>query len=71
MDPVVRQSHSATIAPTGAGRITRRGELVNSGGTRGQLGLELADWFQFQPIFDRISRDSPDTSTEAHVPARV
>ncbi len=28
--------------------------------TRGQLGFELAGWFQFQPIFERISRDSPD-----------
>jgi ribulose-5-phosphate 4-epimerase/fuculose-1-phosphate aldolase len=28
--------------------------------TRGQLGFELAGWFQFQPIFERISKDSPD-----------
>ncbi len=28
--------------------------------TRGQVGPELAGWFQFQPIFDRISADNPD-----------
>ena len=28
--------------------------------TRGQVGFELAGWFQFQPLFDRISRDNPD-----------
>jgi ribulose-5-phosphate 4-epimerase/fuculose-1-phosphate aldolase len=28
--------------------------------TRGQVGYELAGWFQFQPIFDRIFHDNPD-----------
>ena len=28
--------------------------------TRGQVGYELAGWFQFQPIWDRVSRDHPD-----------
>jgi len=28
--------------------------------TRGQVGFELAGWFQFQPIWERISRDHPD-----------
>jgi ribulose-5-phosphate 4-epimerase/fuculose-1-phosphate aldolase len=28
--------------------------------TRGQVGYELAGWFQFQPIWDRVSRDNPD-----------
>jgi ribulose-5-phosphate 4-epimerase/fuculose-1-phosphate aldolase len=28
--------------------------------TRGQVGFELAGWFQFQPIWERISRDNPD-----------
>jgi len=28
--------------------------------TRGQVGFELAGWFQFQPIWDRISKDNPD-----------
>jgi ribulose-5-phosphate 4-epimerase/fuculose-1-phosphate aldolase len=28
--------------------------------TRGQVGYELAGWFQFQPIFDRIFKDNPD-----------
>ena len=28
--------------------------------TRGQVGYEFAGWFQFQPIWERISRDHPD-----------
>ncbi len=28
--------------------------------TRGQVGHEFAGWFQFQPIWDRVSRDNPD-----------
>lgn len=28
--------------------------------TRGQIGFELAGWFQFQPIWQRISKDNPD-----------
>ena len=28
--------------------------------TRGQVGFELAGWFQFQPIYDRIFKDNPD-----------
>jgi hypothetical protein len=25
-----------------------------------QVGYEIAGWFQFQPIFDRIFKDNPD-----------
>jgi len=28
--------------------------------TRGQVGFELAGWFQFQPIWDRVRQDNPD-----------
>ena len=28
--------------------------------TKGQVGFELAGWFQFQPIWQRISKDNPD-----------
>ena len=28
--------------------------------TRGQVGFELAGWFQFQPLWERIERDNPD-----------
>ena len=28
--------------------------------TKGQVGFELAGWFQFQPVWERISRDAPD-----------
>jgi ribulose-5-phosphate 4-epimerase/fuculose-1-phosphate aldolase len=28
--------------------------------TRGQVGFELAGWFQWQPLWQRISKDNPD-----------
>ncbi len=28
--------------------------------TKGQVGFELAGWFQFQPFWERISKDNPD-----------
>ena len=28
--------------------------------TRGQVGFEFAGWFQFQPLWERISTDHPD-----------
>ncbi|MGQ0630244.1 MAG: class II aldolase/adducin family protein [Sporichthyaceae bacterium] len=28
--------------------------------TKGQIGYDYAGWFQFQPIWERISRDQPD-----------
>jgi ribulose-5-phosphate 4-epimerase/fuculose-1-phosphate aldolase len=28
--------------------------------TRGQVGYELAGWFQFQPVYDRVFTDNPD-----------
>jgi len=28
--------------------------------TCGEVGFELAGWFQFQPIWERISRDQAD-----------
>jgi hypothetical protein len=28
--------------------------------TRGQVGFEVAAWFQFQPIWERISLNNPD-----------
>jgi ribulose-5-phosphate 4-epimerase/fuculose-1-phosphate aldolase len=31
-----------------------------AGQTRGQIGFELAGWFQFQPIWERVERDNPD-----------
>jgi len=33
---------------------------VEAKGTYGQVGFELAGWFQFQPIWERISKDNPD-----------
>ena len=28
--------------------------------TYGQVGFELAGWFQWQPLWQRISKDNPD-----------
>ena len=28
--------------------------------TRGQVGYEFAGWFQFQPIWERISAEQPE-----------
>ena len=28
--------------------------------TAGQVGLHLAGWFSFQPLWDRITREQPD-----------
>lgn len=41
----------------GTPRHIRHDEAVQ---TRGQVGFELAGWFQFQPIWQRISKDNPD-----------
>jgi hypothetical protein len=35
-------------------------DSAEAAATRGQVGFELAGWFQFQPIWERISRDNPD-----------
>lgn len=32
----------------------------NAAVTREQVGTEMAGWFQFQPLFDRIVREQPD-----------
>ena len=41
----------------GTPRLIRHEEATQ---TRGQVGYELAGWFQFQPIWQRISKDNPD-----------
>jgi len=28
--------------------------------TAGQVGIHLAGWFSFQPLWDRITREQPD-----------
>jgi ribulose-5-phosphate 4-epimerase/fuculose-1-phosphate aldolase len=50
----------AYSAAAGAGSRPRQIGHDEATQTRGQLGFELAGWFQFQPIFERISKDSPD-----------
>jgi ribulose-5-phosphate 4-epimerase/fuculose-1-phosphate aldolase len=50
----------AYSAAAGAGSRPRQIGHDEATQTRGQLGFELAGWFQFQPIMERISKDCPD-----------
>ncbi len=45
-----------------AGHGTKPRQIVaeEAEATKGQVGFELAGWFQFQPIWERISKDNPD-----------
>jgi ribulose-5-phosphate 4-epimerase/fuculose-1-phosphate aldolase len=53
-----RTSHSQLMAY--AAGTPRRIDHEAAVHTRGQVGYELAGWFQFQPIYDRIFADNPD-----------
>ncbi len=50
----------AYSAAAGLGRPPLLIDPEEATATRGQVGFELAGWFQFQPIWERISRDAPD-----------
>ena len=50
----------AYAAAAGHGSQPLRINEQEAEATRGQIGFELAGWFQFQPVFERISRDKPD-----------
>ncbi len=50
----------AYSAAAGLGRPPLQIRPEEAAVTRGQVGFELAGWFQFQPIWERISRDHPD-----------
>jgi ribulose-5-phosphate 4-epimerase/fuculose-1-phosphate aldolase len=50
----------AYSAAAGLGTPPRRIGHEEATVTRGQVGYEFAGWFQFQPIWERISRDQPD-----------
>jgi ribulose-5-phosphate 4-epimerase/fuculose-1-phosphate aldolase len=50
----------AYSAAAGLGSKPIQIDPVEAEATRGQVGFELAGWFQFQPIWERISRDNPD-----------
>jgi ribulose-5-phosphate 4-epimerase/fuculose-1-phosphate aldolase len=50
----------AYSAAAGFGRPPRQIGHEEATVTRGQVGYEFAGWFQFQPIWERISRDCPD-----------
>jgi ribulose-5-phosphate 4-epimerase/fuculose-1-phosphate aldolase len=50
----------AYSAAAGLGSKPIQIDPLEAEATRGQVGFELAGWFQFQPIWERISRDNPD-----------
>lgn len=50
----------AYSAAAGLGSKPIHIDAEEAAATRGQVGFELAGWFQFQPIWERISRDNPD-----------
>jgi ribulose-5-phosphate 4-epimerase/fuculose-1-phosphate aldolase len=50
----------AYAAAAGLGRPPRRISHEEAELTRSQVGYEFAGWFQFQPIWERISREQPD-----------
>ncbi len=51
---------AAYAAAAGLGRPPRQIPREEAELTRSQVGYEFAGWFQFQPIWERISRDEPD-----------
>ena len=58
-----RTSQSQLMAYSAAGGLGVKPRLIGheeATHTRGQVGFEGAGWFQFQPIWERISRDNPD-----------
>ena len=50
----------AYSASAGLGSKPIQIDPVEAKGTYGQVGFEFAGWFQFQPIWERISKDNPD-----------
>ena len=50
----------AYSAAAGHGSKPIKIDAEEAAATRGQVGFELAGWFQFQPIWERISKDNPD-----------
>jgi ribulose-5-phosphate 4-epimerase/fuculose-1-phosphate aldolase len=50
----------AYSAAAGSGSKPRQIGHDEATQTRGQVGFELAGWFQFQPIFERICKEAPD-----------
>lgn len=50
----------AYAAAAGIGKPPRRISHAEAELTRGQVGYEFAGWFQFQPIWERISQAEPE-----------
>nr|WP_282083069.1 class II aldolase/adducin family protein [Streptomyces tendae] len=55
----MERSAQAQLAAKAAGETTRIPH-AEAKLTYGQVGFELAGWFQFQPLFDQIARTDPD-----------
>jgi ribulose-5-phosphate 4-epimerase/fuculose-1-phosphate aldolase len=60
LERTARCQLDAYAAAAGLGRPPRRIGHEEAELTRGQVGYEFAGWFQFQPIWERISREQPE-----------
>ncbi len=60
LERTARCQLDAYAAAAGLGRPPRLVSHDEALLTRGQVGYEFAGWFQFQPIWERISRDEPE-----------
>lgn len=55
----MERSCQAQLLASAAGEL-RLIEHENAAVTRQQIGSPLAGWFQFQPLYDRITKEQPD-----------
>jgi ribulose-5-phosphate 4-epimerase/fuculose-1-phosphate aldolase len=60
LERTARCQLDAYAAAAGLGRPPRRIAHEEAELTRGQVGYEFAGWFQFQPIWERISAEQPE-----------
>ncbi|MHA6782938.1 class II aldolase/adducin family protein [Pseudonocardia saturnea] len=60
LERTARCQLDAYAAAAGLGRPPRRIAHAEAELTRGQVGYEFAGWFQFQPIWERISAEQPE-----------
>ena len=60
LERTARCQLDAYAAAAGLGRPPRLISHEEAELTRSQVGYELAGWFQFQPVWERISRDEPE-----------
>jgi ribulose-5-phosphate 4-epimerase/fuculose-1-phosphate aldolase len=60
LERTARCQLDAYAAAAGLGKPPRQISREEAELTRSQVGHEFAGWFQFQPIWERISRDEPE-----------